>query len=39
MGPLPLPLLSAWTSARDVPEPPAQTFRDWWRREHQNGSA
>ncbi|AEV83211.1 iron-sulfur cluster binding protein [Actinoplanes sp. SE50] len=22
--------LSAWTDARDLPEPPAQTFRDWW---------
>jgi L-lactate dehydrogenase complex protein LldF len=24
------PPLSAWTSARDAPEPPAQTFRQWW---------
>jgi L-lactate dehydrogenase complex protein LldF len=25
------PPLSRWTSARDVPLPPQQTFRDWWR--------
>jgi L-lactate dehydrogenase complex protein LldF len=23
--------LSAWTSSRDLPQPPRQTFRDWWR--------
>jgi len=22
--------LSAWTSTRDLPAPPTQTFRDWW---------
>src|SRR5262249_5924332 len=26
------PPLSAWTAARDVPLPPRQTLRDWWRR-------
>jgi L-lactate dehydrogenase complex protein LldF len=26
---LPAPL-SRWTAARDLPEPPPQTFRDWW---------
>ena len=25
------PPLSAWTDARDLPVPPAQTFRQWWR--------
>ncbi|MCW2572342.1 MAG: iron-sulfur cluster binding protein [Frankiales bacterium] len=25
------PPLSRWTSARDLPMPPLQTFRDWWR--------
>ncbi|MDQ6659040.1 MAG: LutB/LldF family L-lactate oxidation iron-sulfur protein [Actinomycetota bacterium] len=28
---LPWPL-SAWTGARDLPTPPSQTFRSWWRR-------
>lgn len=27
---LPQPL-TAWTSTRDLPAPPAQTFRQWWR--------
>jgi L-lactate dehydrogenase complex protein LldF len=26
--------LAAWTSSRDLPQPPRQTFRDWWRQEH-----
>jgi L-lactate dehydrogenase complex protein LldF len=25
------PPLSRWTSARDLPMPPQQSFRDWWR--------
>jgi L-lactate dehydrogenase complex protein LldF len=25
--------LGAWTAARDLPMPPKQTFRDWWRAE------
>jgi iron-sulfur cluster protein len=29
---LPWPL-SGWTDTRDLPEPPKETFRDWWRRE------
>ncbi len=29
--PLPPPL-SGWSSSRDVPSPPAETFRDWWTR-------
>jgi L-lactate dehydrogenase complex protein LldF len=27
------PPLSAWTGARDAPEPPPETFRQWWARE------
>jgi L-lactate dehydrogenase complex protein LldF len=26
------PPLSAWTTSRDAPEPPAETFRAWWAR-------
>ena len=26
------PPLTAWTGARDAPEPPPETFRDWWDR-------
>jgi L-lactate dehydrogenase complex protein LldG len=29
---LPWPL-SGWTDTRDLPVPPAESFRDWWRRE------
>ncbi|WP_309227452.1 lactate utilisation protein LutB domain-containing protein [Micromonospora thermarum] len=24
------PPLNSWTGSRDLPEPPDQTFRDWW---------
>ncbi|MGV9213285.1 LutB/LldF family L-lactate oxidation iron-sulfur protein [Micromonospora sp. RB23] len=24
------PPLNGWTASRDLPEPPAQTFREWW---------
>jgi L-lactate dehydrogenase complex protein LldF len=29
------PPLSAWTSVRDLPEPPGEPFRDWWVKHHQ----
>jgi L-lactate dehydrogenase complex protein LldF len=34
------PPLSAWTSSRELPVPPRETFRDWWQREgvHDTGS-
>ena len=25
---------SKWTASRDIPEPPAETFRQWWSRTH-----
>ena len=28
------PPLSRWTASRDAPRPPAETFREWWAREH-----
>ena len=28
---------SAWTASRDIPEPPAETFRQWWHRTHEGG--
>ena len=35
---LPWPL-SGWTATRDLPAPPEETFRDWWRRERGGGDA
>jgi len=31
MARLPVGPLRRWTEVRDLPEPPDQTFRDWWR--------
>ncbi|MEN5074099.1 LutB/LldF family L-lactate oxidation iron-sulfur protein [Isoptericola cucumis] len=33
------PPASAWTRSRDLPAPPAQTFREWWRDEHTDPAA
>ncbi len=33
LGRLPWPL-TAWSTARDAPAPPKQTFRQWWRASH-----
>jgi L-lactate dehydrogenase complex protein LldF len=35
--PLPPPL-NGWTASRDVPAPPAETFREWWSRTRGAGS-
>ena len=35
IGRLPLPLVNAWTKERDLPQPPKQSFRDWWSAEHE----
>jgi L-lactate dehydrogenase complex protein LldF len=32
-GPLASAAVPGWTAMRDLPEPPQETFRDWWRRE------
>ena len=32
LGALPWPM-TAWSSARDTPVPPSESFRDWWKRE------
>jgi L-lactate dehydrogenase complex protein LldF len=29
---------SRWTTSRDIPEPPAETFRQWWARTHDEAS-
>ena len=34
---LPWPL-SGWTATRDMPSPPAESFRDWWARERGSAS-
>jgi L-lactate dehydrogenase complex protein LldF len=31
-GPLARAALPSWTAMRDLPDPPAETFREWWRR-------
>lgn len=33
IGALPLPApLNGWSATRDLPQPPAETFRAWWQR-------
>src|SRR4051812_42620154 len=36
-GPLAKAALPGWTAMRDLPEPPRETFRDWWRLRHRPG--
>ena len=35
IGHLPFPVVKNWTGTRDVPAPPAQSFRAWWDDEHE----
>jgi L-lactate dehydrogenase complex protein LldF len=32
------PPLGRWTATRDLPVPPRETFREWWRRTHDTGN-
>ncbi|CEA09573.1 Lactate utilization protein B [Arthrobacter saudimassiliensis] len=32
-------IAAGWTSSRDLPAPPAQSFRDWWKKHHDDGGA
>ncbi|MDT3766706.1 LutB/LldF family L-lactate oxidation iron-sulfur protein [Gleimia hominis] len=34
IGPLPLPVVSTWTRSHDIPVPPKQTFRSWWKEQN-----
>lgn len=36
-GPLAKAALPGWSAMRDLPQPPKETFRDWWKREHGEG--
>lgn len=38
IGYLPFPVAKDWTRARDVPAPPAQSFRDWWKDNNEGGA-
>jgi L-lactate dehydrogenase complex protein LldF len=37
-GPLAKAALPGWTAMRDLPEPPRETFREWWKRHHTEAS-
>ena len=37
-GPIARAALPGWTAMRDLPEPPRETFRDWWRRRASPGT-
>ncbi|MBA8792590.1 L-lactate dehydrogenase complex protein LldF [Friedmanniella endophytica] len=38
IGELPLPVARQWGATRDLPQPPSQTFRDWWATHHQSAA-
>lgn len=31
-------IAGGWTQSRDIPAPPAQSFRDWWAKEHMSAA-
>lgn len=37
IGHIPLPIAKNWTGVRDVPAPPAQSFREWWKQREATG--
>ncbi|QQM67670.1 LutB/LldF family L-lactate oxidation iron-sulfur protein [Actinomyces weissii] len=39
IGHIPAPVISGWTSARDLPVTPKETFRQWWHRTHPDSDA
>jgi L-lactate dehydrogenase complex protein LldF len=36
-GPIAKAAVPAWTAMRDLPQPPKETFREWWQRERGQG--
>jgi L-lactate dehydrogenase complex protein LldF len=38
IGALPGPVVGKWTSARDAPTVPKESFRSWWVKHHEPGS-
>jgi L-lactate dehydrogenase complex protein LldF len=38
-GPIAKAALPGWTAMRELPDPPKQTFRDWWRHRGSRGGA
>jgi L-lactate dehydrogenase complex protein LldF len=38
-GPIAKAAIPGWSAMRDLPEPPKETFRDWWKRREQGGEA
>ncbi|WP_150130606.1 lactate utilisation protein LutB domain-containing protein, partial [Streptomyces sp. 150FB] len=38
LHPKKLPGSGAWTDSRDLPELPAESFRDWWKKNRKDGT-
>ena len=39
IGHIPMPVIDGWTSSRDVPVTPKESFREWWKRTHPDSDA